>query len=158
MRSTRKATNYSRGARDAQSAFTHVMPAAQYQLTSHQLKNVPKWNTSLTAAYDWAHTSFSRAQVGGDLRWVGEEWDSHVQCRSLGDIRVRRCHRIRCLISTPPLHEGHCLYISQCREVAIAPRRTGRLVVAPAVRQKLATPLFLAGDPSVDSRLQYGQR
>jgi iron complex outermembrane receptor protein len=62
-----------------QSAYTTVIPAAQYQLTGYQLKNVPKWDMSITAAYDWALTHSWHAHVGGDFRWVGTEWDSYVQ-------------------------------------------------------------------------------
>ena len=63
------------------------MPAAQYQLTGYQLKNVPKWAMSITTAYDWALTNSWHAHVGGDFRSVGEEWDEYVQSRSLDDIR-----------------------------------------------------------------------
>ncbi len=62
-----------------QSAYTNVIPAAQYQLTGYQLKNVPKWDMSITAAYDWALTNSWHSHVGGDFRWVGKEWDSYVQ-------------------------------------------------------------------------------
>jgi outer membrane receptor protein involved in Fe transport len=62
-----------------QSAYTTVVPAAQYQLTGYQLTNVPKWEMSITAAYDWALTNSWHAHVGGDFRSVGKEWDSYVQ-------------------------------------------------------------------------------
>jgi iron complex outermembrane receptor protein len=65
-----------------QTAYTDVMPAAQYQLTGYQLKNVPKWAMSITAAYDWALTNSWHARVGGDFRWVDEERDEYVQSRS----------------------------------------------------------------------------
>jgi iron complex outermembrane receptor protein len=67
-----------------QSAYTDVMPAAQYQLTGYQVKNVPKWAMSTTAAYDWALTNSWNAHVGGGFRSVGKEWDEYVQSRSLG--------------------------------------------------------------------------
>jgi outer membrane receptor protein involved in Fe transport len=64
--------------------YTEVNPAAQYQLIGYQLKNVPKWGMSITAAYDWALTDSWHAHVGGDFRSVGQEWDFYVQSRSLG--------------------------------------------------------------------------
>jgi len=67
-----------------QSAYTNVAPAAQVQLTGYQLRNVPRWDMSITAAYDWALTYSWHAHVGGDLRWVDEEWDEYVQSRPLG--------------------------------------------------------------------------
>jgi iron complex outermembrane recepter protein len=67
-----------------QTAFTDVIPAALYQLTGYQLKNVPKWEMTISAAYDWALTHSWHAHVGGDFRSVGEEWDAYVQNQSLG--------------------------------------------------------------------------
>ena len=66
------------------SDYTEVNPAAPFQLTGYQLKNVPKWDMSITAAYDWALTNVWHAHVGGDFRSVGKEWDEYVQSRSLG--------------------------------------------------------------------------
>jgi iron complex outermembrane receptor protein len=67
-----------------QSAYTHVNPAAQYQLTGYPLKNVPKWDMSITAAYEWPLTDSWQAHVGGDFHWVGQQWGSYVQSRALG--------------------------------------------------------------------------
>jgi outer membrane receptor for ferric coprogen and ferric-rhodotorulic acid len=71
-----------------QSAYTGVNAADKFQLTGYQLRNVPKWNVSITAAYDWALTPSWHAHAGGDLRSVGEEWDFYVQRRSLGGTPV----------------------------------------------------------------------
>jgi outer membrane receptor protein involved in Fe transport len=67
-----------------QCAFTHVSPAAQYQLTGFQLENVPKWNMSITVNYDWTLPNLWHAHAGGDFRSVGQEWAAYVQSRSLG--------------------------------------------------------------------------
>jgi iron complex outermembrane receptor protein len=58
-----------------QCAYTEVIAAARYQLTGYQLENVPKWDMSITAAYNWALASSWHAHVGGDFRSVSEEWD-----------------------------------------------------------------------------------
>ncbi len=67
-----------------QCAYTEVNYTTPYPLTGYQLENVPKWDMSITAAYNWALANAWRAHVGGDFRSVGQEWASYVQSRSLG--------------------------------------------------------------------------
>ncbi len=67
-----------------QCAYTEVNYTTPYQLTGYQLENVPKWDMSITAEYNWAPANSWHAHVGGDFRSVGQEWAAYVQSRSLG--------------------------------------------------------------------------
>jgi len=53
-----------------------VIPDASYILTGYQIPGVPKWNMSGTAEYTWPLVGLWRAQLGGALRWLGQQWDA----------------------------------------------------------------------------------
>jgi iron complex outermembrane recepter protein len=67
-------------------ALDSVIPAANYYLTGYQIPDVPKWTLSATAAYSWALAGLWRAQLGGAVRWLDQQWSvpGAVQRQSLG--------------------------------------------------------------------------
>jgi iron complex outermembrane recepter protein len=53
-----------------------VIPDANYIVTGYQLAGVPKWSMSGTAEYTWPLSDLWRAQLGGAVRWLGQQWDA----------------------------------------------------------------------------------
>jgi outer membrane receptor protein involved in Fe transport len=56
-----------------QCEFISVNRDASYVLTGYQLSNVPKWNASASADYDWTLTTLWHAHIGASFRWIDRE-------------------------------------------------------------------------------------
>jgi iron complex outermembrane recepter protein len=55
------------------------LPADSSYLKGFQLPQVPKWNMSFSADYDWLLWSHWHAQLGANLRYVDRAWSLFVQ-------------------------------------------------------------------------------
>jgi len=68
-----------------ESALDSTSPFADYIVNGYPVPNVPKWSLSARADYAWPLTGEWRARLGGDGRWIGQEFsaDGAVQNRSL---------------------------------------------------------------------------
>jgi iron complex outermembrane recepter protein len=59
-----------------ESVLDKVIPAANYILTGYQTPGYPKWSLSATATRSWPLAGRWRAQFGGAVRWLGQQFTS----------------------------------------------------------------------------------